>query len=210
MGVSYNPGYGAPRRRPVNYNDRNALATEQGSQYSTAAGYGDQANADYLHGAENFDASKSLNTYAKGAFGSISNALNTQINQIKGSAVGAGRFDSGFVDQDSTDATTRIMNDFSNNIAQQSLGAAQLQQRNTEGLAQFGQGQQGTANDLLASRREELENNAREEEQRKRQKRAGIGGAIGGVLGAAGGFIAGGPAGAMGGYKAGSAIGSAF
>lgn len=200
------------RRKPANYGDANALGTEQGQNFDTASGYADTANDAFMNASNNFDASKSVNTYAQGAFGSISDALKKSIASTHGAAVGAGRFDSGFVDQDTNDVYAQATKQLSDSIAQQSVSAAGLQQRNTEALGQFGQNQQNTANDLLASRREELINTQREEEERKRKKKSGIGSAIGGILGAATGFIGGGfnPATAALGYKAGSALGGSF
>lgn len=209
-------GYGtamnsvARRRRPVDFNDPNALVGAQGSTYNSAAGYGDDANASFLSQANQFDASKALNQYARGAFANVSQGLKSMLADDRGRQVGAGRFDSGFADQDSGNIYSRVMSDFTNNLSMQALGAAGMQQRNTESIGQFGLQQQGMATDLLMSRREELENNAREEAERKRKKRSGIGAAIGGALGAAGGFLVGGPAGAYGGYKVGSSVGGAF
>ena len=200
------------RRKPTNYGDTGALQTEQGNQFDTAAGYADTANDAYLNAANNFDASKSINTYAQGAFSSISDALKKQIAATHGAAVGAGRFDSGFVDADTNDVYAAATKQLNDSIAQQAVAGAGLQLRNTEGLSQFGQNQQQTANDLLASQREFTENAKREEEERKRKKRSGIGGAIGGVLGGVGGFLlsGGNPMAAYAGYKGGSAIGSSF
>lgn len=202
----------ARRRRPVNFNDPNALAAEQGNIYNTAGSYGDTANSTFLSQAQSFDASKALNQYARGAFANVSQGLKSMLADDRGRQVGAGRFDSGFADEDAGNIYGRVMSDFTNNLSTQALGAAGMQQRNTESIGQFGLQQQGMATDLLMSRREELENNAREEAERKRQKKRGIGGAIGGVIGGVGGFIASGgnPMGAYAGYKFGSGVGSSF
>lgn len=206
---------GAIRRRTTpaapgfDFNDRGALAGAEAGAYTDAAGYGGQANASYLGKLENFDASAALNNYAKGAWGSVSEGLNQTLSDLKGQAAGTGRFDSGFFDQDSGKVVTDVMRGFSNNIAQQSLAAAGMQQRNTEAIGQFGAAQQGIGNDLLMSRREEVENNYREEQERKRKRRSGIGSAIGGVLGAGIGSIVPGVGTAIG-AGLGSALGGAF
>lgn len=211
------PGYGTAlvnarqRRRPgVNFNDPNALATEQGNIYGQASAYGNDANQTFLDQAKSFDASSALNEYARGAFANVSQGLKQSISNLSGAAVGQGRFDTGYRDEDTQGLYQRTMADFTNNLSTQALGAAGMQQRNTEAIGQFGQNQQQMSTDLLMSRREELENNAREEAERKRRKRSGIGAAIGGVIGGVGGFLAGGPAGAYGGYKVGSSVGGAF
>lgn len=198
------------RRRPVDFNDPNALAAEQGNLYGASGGMADQANATFLQQASSFDPTAAMNQYAKGAFANVSQGLKSMLADDRGRQVGAGRFDSGFADEDAGNIYGRVMSDFTNNLSMQSLNAAGMQQRNTESIGQFGQNQQQMSTDLLMSRREELENNRREEEERKRKKRSGIGGAIGGVLGGVGGFIAGGPAGAYAGYKIGSGVGSSF
>ncbi|HJX76243.1 MAG TPA: hypothetical protein VJ247_07780 [Gaiella sp.] len=197
------------KRAPVNFNDRGALATEEGNQYNDAAGYADRGNEAFLDQATNFDANKSLNDYARGAFANVSAGLDQTLAKLKGGAVAAGRADSGFFDQDSGDVVRNVMSDFSNNLATHALDAAGLQQQNTAALGQFGQSQQGTATDLLTARREELENKAREEEAAKKKKRSGIGGAIGGVLGGVAGSIIPGVGTALG-AGLGSAIGKMF
>ena len=208
MMVAANP-YGR-RKAPVNWNDMGATANEQGDQYNAASGYADQGNDAYLSAAKNFDASGALNTYAKGAYGSISDALKQQLGTLSGQAVGAGRFDSGFYDQDNGTVINQATKQLADSIAQQSMGALSAQQRNTEGLAAFGGQQQGQANDLLAARREEQVNAQREADANKRAKKRGIGSLIGGIVGGAGGFLLGGPAGAAAGYGIGSQVGGSF
>lgn len=180
------------------------------SAASTEAGYGSRASGAYLDRATSFDASESLNRYARGAWGSISEALGHQLRDLKGSSVGAGRFDSGFFDEDTGEVVNRATSQFSNAIAQQSMGALAAEQRNTESLGNFGSEARGNAMDLYTSEREIQENAYRDNEERKRRRRQGIGSAIGGLLGAGVGAMAGGPAGASVGWQAGSGIGGAF
>lgn len=187
---------------------REELAAEQERLMGGAGGYADTAEREYLNRATNFDASKALNTYATGAYSTVAEGLKRTLADVRGRAVGAGRFDTGFLDEDQGTVIKDTMADFNNRLSQQALAATGMQQENDRALGEFGQRQRGYQTDLLMSRREELENNAREEAERKRKRRGGIGGAIGGLLGAAGGFVLGGPAGAAGGWKAGSAIGS--
>lgn len=202
------------RRRSYNWNDSDAgrasLVGAQGDAYGTAAGYGDTATGEYLNRAMNFDPSAALNTYAKGAWGSVSAGLDQTLERLKGEAGGSGRLQSGFFDLDQGDVIRNVTNDFTNNLSQQALGAAGMMQRNTEGLGAFGERQQGMATDLLMSRREEIENAKREADERKRKRRSGIGSAIGGVLGAGAGALFGGTTGAKWGYTLGSGVGGAF
>lgn len=146
----------------------------------------------YEEWANSFDASKQLNQYAQGAWGSISDALKTELEGERGRAVGQGRLDTGFYDEDRGTIYNRATKQMSDALAGQSLNALNT----TVGVKQ----QYG----------EQLENDYRENQARKRQKKRGIGSLIGGVLGAGVGAIAGGPAGAGVGWTAGSSIGGAF
>lgn len=146
-----------------------------------------------------YDASAALNKYAQGAWGSVNEGLKQTLADTRGRSVGAGRFDSGYLDEDQGMVIRQTANDFSNNLAQQSLNAERLTQD-----------VRGRGEDALWGRTEQVTNDAREQEARKRQKKRGIFGAIGGLIGGAGGFLLGGPAGAVAGAKAGSTIGGAF
>ena len=157
-----------------------------------------------------FDPSKALNEYARGAWGEIltgEGGIKDQLRDLRGQAVGAGRLDTGFFDEDQGAVIRRGMSTFGNQLAQQSMNATALMQRNNQALYGIGAEQQGVSMDALASRREEMINARREQQERRRKRKRGIAGAIGGVLGGVGGFLVGGPAGAAAGYKIGSGIG---
>lgn len=188
---------------------RTGLRRRQNRQITREGAYGEQATDAYLDAATNFDASQALNQYARGAWGSISEALGDQLRDLSGSAVGAGRFDSGFYDEDQGTLVNRATSQFSNAVSQQAMNALAAQQRNTESLGAFGTRRAENELDLTAAQREEEENAFREEQARKRKRRGGIGSAIGGLLGAAGGFFVGGPGGAAAGAKLGSGLGGA-
>lgn len=178
------------------------------AQIAKQTGYGDQATGDYLGAAENFDASSALNKYAGGAWNSIQTGLRQSLADESGKAVGAGRFDSGFLDEDKGVVINRATQQLSDSIAGQSMNALSAQQRNTESLGNFANERTGMGNDLLAARSEQVQNDARAEAERARKKKAGIGGLIGGVLGAGAGALTGNPLAISGGWKAGSSIGS--
>jgi hypothetical protein len=129
----------------------------------------------------------------------VSAGLGQQLEKLKGSSVGAGRFDSGYFDQDTGEVARQVYGDFTNNLAQQSLGAEHLTQD-----------VRGRGTDLLLGRSEQVQNDAREEAARRRQKRSGIGSAIGTVLGGAGGAFLGGPWGASVGAQLGGSVGGAW
>lgn len=171
------------RPRTQGYGTTAGVQAAGDDQIATQSAYGARGTEDYLNAAENFDASASLNKYAQGAWGNISSALGQTLREQAGQAVGGGRFDSGFYDEDKGTVINRATSQFSNDIAQQSLGAAQLQQRNTESLGAFGSERTGMGNELLAARSEQVQNDEREQAERKRKGRSGLYGAIGMGLG---------------------------
>lgn len=146
-----------------------------------------------------YDASDALNRYAQGAWGSVQEGLKRTLADANGEAVGAGRFDSGYLDEDKGVIIRDTANNFSRNLAQQAMNAENLTQD-----------VRGRGLDALWGRTEQVTNDAREAEARRRQKKRGIFGAIGSVLGGIGGAIVGGPAGAAIGGKIGGSIGGAF
>ena len=171
---------------------------------------GERATGDYLSRAENFDASKALNTWAQGAYGTISTQLTKRLRDLSGQAVGAGRLNTGFYDEDQGQVIRGAQQDFSNALAGEALGAASLQSSSDRALGQFGQQQTEMGLDVAQSRREEMINAQREQQARERQRKRGIGSLIGGALGAGGGFILGGPKGAMTGWNIGRSVGGSF
>lgn len=198
------------RRRPVtnpavNFGDQGSLQTAAQDQYGTESGFGNDATQTYLARAKAFDPQAAVNQYAQGAWGSISDALKNTLKDVRGSAVGAGRYDSGFLDEDQNTVESQAIRDLTNSIAQQSVAASGQTLANNNALGQFGLSTTQDANDLLASEREFQANQA---EQRKRN-RASKGGAIGGALGTAAGAIRGLVGAGIGG-SIGSALGGLF
>ena len=173
-----------PRRRPGSY----------GSVTDAAQGIDNAINSDL-----DYDASAALDRYARGAWGSVSEGLKQTLADTRGRSVGAGRFDSGYLDEDQGMVIRQTANDFSNNLAQQAMNAENLTQD-----------VRGRGEEALWGRTEQVMNDAREADARKRQKKRGIFGAIGTVLGGTAGAIFGGPAGAAIGGKIGGSIGGAF
>lgn len=174
------------------------------SQIATQSAYGERGTEDYLNQAENFDASGALNKYAQGAWGSIQSALGESLRAETGHAVGAGRFDSGFFDEDKGTVINRATSQFSNDIAQQSMGALAAQQRNTESLGRFGSERTEMGNEMLSARSEQVQNDAREQAERKRKSKSGLLGGIGTAIGyGLGGPVGGYIGGALGSYAGG-------
>ena len=153
---------------PSRYDRAGALRAQDSQIDTTGVG---------LSRAANFNATDAINNYARGAWGSISEALGEQLRSLSGSAVGAGRFDSGFYDEDQGVLVNNATRQFSNAVAQQSVAGAQMDAANNQFL--------GQANlDLVAARRgEEEERYAANQERRRRNS---IGGMIGSILPAVG------------------------
>lgn len=200
--------YQADQAKNADPYSQQGLLNTQNSEMTDTLGRGATAQNQYEKFAQTFDASKGLNAYAQGAWGSISDALNQDLATERGSAVGAGRLNTGFYDEDRGTIYNRATKQLADSVAQQSLNAQGQQIGVEQNYGNYGVGQQQTGLDLLTSRREEVEQAARDEAERKRQQKRGIGSAIGGVIGGVGGFLVGGPEGAFAGYKLGSATGA--
>lgn len=151
-----------------------------------------------IEGADAFDASQTFNKYAEGAWGSIHDALSDELRGLEAEQGNTGRFNSGFYDMDRGDIYKAGLRNFGNQIAQQAPSIARMQMdADNEGYSR------------AQSLYEMDENDYRDEQERKRKKRSGIGSALGGLLGAGIGAF-GGPGGAAIGAKIGSGIGGSF
>jgi hypothetical protein len=182
-------------RRPRGWQatSREGLLRRQEETMQEDFGRGQAAGDAYEEWAQGFDAGDAVNEYARGAWGSISDRIGKQLDTLRGSAVGAGRLDTGFFDEDQGEVMQAGMRDFSHAVSQQAMGAAQLDASVQQNYGSYGERARGNATDLLMSRREEEENNYREAEERKRRRRGGI--------------VVGGPAGAAAGWKGGQKVG---
>lgn len=197
---------GAPGRQPVNFGDQGSMQGAAQDAYNQEAGYGSDATSTYLQRAKSFDPTAAVQQYAQGAWGSISDGLKRSIADQRGAEVGAGRFDSGFNDEDTQGVYRTATNQLANSVAQQSVAAAGLGLQNNEDLGRFAQSTTQDANDLLASEREYQANLA----EQKKKNRGAKGSAIGGALGTGVGAFFGGPLGAGIGGSIGSALGGLF
>ncbi|KKN26115.1 hypothetical protein LCGC14_0877970 [marine sediment metagenome] len=144
----------------------------------------DQAQDFYLEGATNFDPTASVERYGQAAYRGFERNLGRKMETLRGSAVGAGRLDTGFQTEDEDRVVTDLGERYHDSLARQSLGATALEQRNLEGVGAYGAGQQNSYLDLISGQldRETAEKNA---------KKKLIGDVLGSLFGA-GGRIAGG------------------
>ena len=199
---------------PVNWNDPGSIIAGQGATAATAGGYGSGATAKYYNDLSTFDPTAALNKYASGAWKTAKEGpggFDDTLAKMKGSAVGAGRLDSGYFDQDTGDLYRKTVADYSSDLDRHALDATRMQMQNTEALGQFGEDQTGLNLELGSGRAEQLINDAREKAERRRKQKRGIGGLIGGTIGAGIGFFGGGGfQGGLEGWKLGSAAGGSF
>jgi len=203
----------APAAPGVNWNDSGSIIAGQGRTAAAAGDYGDAATSDYYKRISSFDPTEAVNKYAAGTWATAKGGpggFDETLGRLKGESVGAGRLDSGFYDADVGDLYRKTVSDYGNTLSRASLDATRMQMQNNEAIGQFGQDETGLNLELGSGRAEQLINDAREKAARRRQKKRGIGGLIGGVAGGIGGFMLGGPGGAFEGYKIGSAAGGSF
>lgn len=105
---------------------------------------------DAVSRAVEFDPSAAVNQYAQGAWNSIGIDLSKQLDMLRGSAVGAGRLDTGLFDYDQGEVTKEALNRFTAQLSQQAMNAAGLQNQSNALLLNFLQGREGAINEGYA------------------------------------------------------------
>lgn len=159
------------RNRPRIIPNTTALAAAWDDLTANQGGYGDAATQAYLSRAGSFDPTTAINTYARGAWDQASTGMRDELRKLKGSAVGSGRLNTGFFDEDQGEVYKNTVADFNNRIAQTAVTGAGMQLQNNAGLANFASDRTNMFADLLASRREQVENDARAAAAAKKKKK---------------------------------------
>lgn len=123
----------------------------------------DVAEDFYLEQATSFDPREALGEYGEAAYGDFRRNLGRDVERLGGAAVGAGRLDTGFYDVDQGELVSDLASRYQQAISGQAMNAANLQQRNIEGVGRYGQGARNTYLDMLAGQmdRETAERNAK-------------------------------------------------
>lgn len=152
-------------------------------------GRGLDAEDFYLQAARQFDPTAYVDRAATGAFNTFRRDLDRAIGDYRGSAVGMGRLDTGFATEDEDRITTELGQRLADTLAQNSLQAAGLYQRNIEGIGEFGARQRERYLEELAG----VSDRAQAEENAKKKRKGGLFGTIGTVLGAGAGAFLGNP-----------------
>ncbi len=145
----------------------------------------DQAQDYYLEGATSFDPTESLERYGEASYRGFERNLGREMETLRGSAVGAGRLNTGFQTEDEDRVVTDLAERYQDSLARQSLGATSLELRNLEGVGAYGAGQQNTYLDLISGGLD------RETSERNAKKKL-LGNVLGGAFGAAGRIFGGG------------------
>lgn len=172
----------ARQNRPQTFAGAKSNLTGQALRATNEAGQmGRTAENEFWNRSMAFDAQAGAEESARGIAGSLSMDLEKNLKFAQGQAVGGGRLDTGFFDED----RGFIMQDFnqrlSNAIAQQAMQAQQLNLQNIGSMGQFGQNVQNRFTNMLGGSldRAQAEENAQKEG----------GGLFGKILGGVGGLV---------------------
>lgn len=142
---------------------------------------GNEAENEFFSRSLNFDAREGAAETARGIGADLSMDLNRNLERARGTAVGMGRLETGFFDQD----RGRLFEDFNarlaNAIAQQSLQAESLNLQNNQSIGAFGQNVSNRFVNLLGGATQ-----AGVEEQSAQNQRGGL---FGRLLGGAAGMV---------------------
>ena len=142
-----------------------------------AAGMDEDVAAERLRG---FDANAGFDRWMQGAQSRVSDRLRRTLRDTAGEATAAGRFDTGFFDEDRGTVIRNVMDDFNNTVAERALQAQGQQLDATRSLGEMGGRRRERALDLMTAERQF----AVEEEARRRAERRARRGAWGQVAGA--------------------------
>lgn len=168
--------------------DPGPTATDTAAKQATtdAGTMSKAANSQYMTANAGFNPEQAFKTYASGAEGDFNTQLSSSLRDLSGKAVGAGRFDSGFYDEDQGQVVRNVAGDFNNKIAQGALTASgqRLSQIGQEG--QYALGEQGLYGDMLSGQLDRETAAANAKKQQRSSFWSGLFGVGGAALGAGG------------------------
>ncbi len=179
--------------------DRFRYATTQALGRELGAG---RREDDAYRAFTDFDPRAAFDEYTAGSLAETRSALADELEDLTGSAVGAGRANTGFFDRDRGEVVKELFDRHNARTSQAALQTAGMRQN-----------QLGTALDFGAQARNRylaLLVGAYDPRTGEDNAGGGLLGALGGVGGGVGGFFAGGPAGAAAGARIGSGLGNSF
>lgn len=149
-----------------------------------AATRGAQAEDDYFTRAGRFDPMASIERYARGAGDVAREGFREDLRDLQGDAVGRGRLDTGFYDEDVGSLWRDTQRDLNSRISMQAGNAAGLELENMRGMGEAGSRSLERYYDWLASvyDRQTAERNSRR--NASAQRWGALAGAAGSVAGA--------------------------
>jgi hypothetical protein len=133
-----------------------------------------------------FDPSAALQKYGAAAAGDFNKQLGRSVSDLKGSAVGAGRLNTGFYDQDTGRLTEDLAGQYQRDLAQQSVTASGQKLSALNSSTGYAEEEQNRYLDMLSGQedRDTAAANA------KRASQSAVWGAVGDIAGAGIGLLA--------------------
>lgn len=137
--------------------------------------------ADYWGRISNYDPMASVQQYGQAAGAQANTYLTQELDKLRGSAVGAGRLDTGFYDSDQGDLVKSVHQDLNEKLAMQGVNAAGLQLQQYGQMGNWAGQQQQQYYDLLTGQldRDTSERNAKR--AASAAKWQAVGSAVGGI-----------------------------
>lgn len=172
----------AKEKRASTFMGQKSNLTRQAlAETSRLGGMGREAESEFYRRSTEFDPQAAAETSARGIAGSLSMDLQKNLKFAQGQAVGAGRLDTGFFDEDRGYLFEDFNQRLTNAIAQQAMQAQQLNLSNIQGIGRFGESVSNRYINMLGGSldRAQAEENAKKEG----------GGLFGKILGGVGGLV---------------------
>lgn len=155
------------------------------NRYMRALNRDERAGADMedtaWEGMRDFDPDAAFRTSAEGAMGDFRREMSDQLRDLTGSAVGAGRLNTGFFDEDRGEVATRLGGQFQDRLAQGAMQTAGMRQQQLGQMGQMAGQRQNRYLELLTGKMDRDTGN----ENARRDRRTGLLSAGAGLLGSA-------------------------
>ncbi len=180
---------------------RGRFVTGMNESYRTS----NETGQEFRRRATAYDPYEAVRTAATGAFEELRPELERSVEDLRGQQVAMGRLNTGFANEDEDRLVEGAFRNLNNEVARNSVAAAGLDLQGINALGAFSQHARDQYLDLVAGGLDHIT----AEENAKKQKRGGLFGALGSIVGGVGGFVlsGGNPIGAYAGAKAGGSIG---
>jgi len=195
-----------PAPEPTSPLERSSLERRFGSALERTEASSIEQEEDFLERAGEFDPYTQVGEAARGAFDLIREPLGEDIEALRGSAVAAGRLNTGFQTEDEDRLIRGALDRLNSEIARNAVAAAGLDLERIQSIGSFASSTNNSFLELLGGGFDIDEENRRRETEEE-EKKGSIFGTIGSILGGVGGFFLGGPPGAAIGSQLGGGLG---